>query len=144
MKKATSFLLTSLLGISFSLQALPMDGDIGERASQPRPFLDRRENPTDSGSASIQATRGVLGGGVAESPAADDENPNAYLENEICNNIYTACLARVTDMTLGKISLPAGSSAKASARAEWEAAKEMAAEEEEEHKNAWEKAKRET
>lgn len=76
MKKTTSFLLTSLLGISFSLQAIPMERNIGEPADQQRPVLDRRENgedPADSGSASSEFVRGTAGVGIAENPTAPED-----------------------------------------------------------------------
>jgi hypothetical protein len=56
----------------------------------------------------------------------EEEEVNKYFENEICNNIYQSCLARVAEMNLGKIPLPMGSSLEASKKAEWEAANEMA------------------
>lgn len=76
MIKTISLLLISLLGISFSLDAIPMERNIREPVDQPRPVLDRRENPIDSGSVSDEATRGMLGAGIGRSSTAGDETEN--------------------------------------------------------------------
>ena len=159
MKKTNLFLLPCLsLLASFALhgQNTPVLNNDDQSSSPLMMFSGDEEIPTEgatdlrnitsrgnerSGAGGGSSSQAVRGAAVAVS---EEDTTNTYLENEICNNIYTACLVRVADMSLGKIPLIGGSSVEASARAEWEAAKEMAAEEEEEFKNEWERAKRET
>ncbi|HLB33288.1 MAG TPA: hypothetical protein VJK54_03530 [Chthoniobacterales bacterium] len=90
----------------------------------------------------------MIGQGGVEITAAltnEDSEERAdvhkFLEEEICDNIYKACLAKVATMSLAERQSAEGISQEAK---EWTAARHMAAEEEKDFKNAWKKAKNET
>lgn len=142
---------SSLLG-----QSSPSDTEAyGDESAMASPMMmfsgeeeDATANPSDlrTTGRGIDRTGTATASQVARGAAAafsEEDDTNRYLENEIDNNIYTAALARVAKMSLNK-KLIDGGRVEENMRIEWEAAKEMAAEEEEELKVAWEKAKKET
>ena len=94
-------------------------------------------------SATISGQRVEETTAIAQSEEAT--NVRQFLEDEICENIYQSCLARVAEMSRNR-SISAGAHAEESAQEarEWEAAKDMATEEKEDFKGILEEAKKET
>src|SRR3990167_8058004 len=93
--------------------------------------------PSSMGNSPSSAT--ISGQGVVNTMGEEistGNGLNAFLEEEICNNIYTSCLAKVAEMARNK-TVATGNNFEENEKIEWEAAKEMAAEEEEEVKNAF-------
>lgn len=93
----------------------PSEGTSDPRAAANRDGATR--GASENTAVPRQAARGTTVG------FSEKDDTNQYLEDAICDNIYTACLARVAAMTLGKIPALAGSSVEENIRIEWEAAK---------------------
>ena len=82
---------------------------------------------------------------MAITQSEEETNVSKFLEDDICENIYQSCAARVALMSRNR-SMAAGVNAEEAAQEakEWEAAKDMATEVEEDFKSALEEAKKET
>ena len=81
----------------------------------------------------------------SEEEVIKETDCNTYLENEICNNIYMKCLAKVATMSQSRGFSIGGNTAEAvQAEKEWEAVKTMAESAVRKSEKALEKAKAET
>ncbi|HLB32716.1 MAG TPA: hypothetical protein VJK54_00615 [Chthoniobacterales bacterium] len=101
-----------------------------------------------SPSPSSAALLGKSGSDIAltsiPNEVAEENSTNTFLEDEICNNIYTSCLAKVAAMSQNRGLVVGGSSEAALQEArEWEAAKDLAEIDLDQCKSVYDKAKRE-
>ena len=96
--------------------------------------------PVESGASSAMIS-GQRASGTTAEEISEGNATNTFLEKEICDNIYTSCLAKVAEMSLAERRTAEGMMQE---KEEWEAAKDMAIEEEAELKILWERAKGET
>ena len=106
------------------------------------PIAARASAYSSVGRTTISGQRSVEATAVSMIDETGEENSTTQLlKEEICNNIYLECIAKVATMSLAKRGTAEGISQEAK---EWEAARHMAAEEERDCNNAWEEAKKET
>ncbi len=83
--KRIAVLSLTLLGAALSLQAIPMERNIGEIANQQRAALAQRESSKSqegSESSSSLVVKGTLGEGIAENSTATDENEEFSCSDE--------------------------------------------------------------
>ncbi|HLB33140.1 MAG TPA: hypothetical protein VJK54_02780, partial [Chthoniobacterales bacterium] len=118
-------------------------GVLGQRITPPQtPIAASASAYSSVGRTTISGQRAVEATAVSTVDERGEENSTAQLlKEEICNNIYLECIAKVATMSLAKRGTAEGISQEAK---EWEAARHMAAEEERDCNNAWEEAKKET
>src|SRR3990167_9384225 len=89
------------------------------------------------GSSSSNAASVMISGQRVAEMTGEENTTNQFLEDEICNNIYQSCLAKVALMSLEDRKTAEGI---AQEKEEWEAAKDMAAEDKEDCERALAKA----
>src|SRR3990167_6437352 len=96
---------------------------------------------SSSSAAILEARDSDAAATLTVDETGEGDSTKAYLKNEICDNIYMACLAEVATMSLAQRKTAEGMIQE---KEEWEAAKDMAMEEEAELKIILERAKGET
>src|SRR3990167_3535838 len=99
----------------------------------------------NSSSAAISVLSGSDAGAIqAHDEIAEGNSTNTYLEDEICHNIYTSCLAKVAAMSQSR-NLLAGGNAEAGLQEakEWDAAEKKAKRDVDKSKRALDKARKE-
>src|SRR3990167_1080687 len=96
---------------------------------------------SSSSAAMLEARDSDAAATLSVDETGEGDSTKAYLKNEIRDNIYMACLAEVATMSLAQRKTAEGMMQE---KEEWEAAKDMAMEEEAELKIILERAKGET
>ena len=105
------------------------------------------DSPVRSSSSSVTALEKTTSGVVVASTVdetGEGNTTNAFLEEEICNNIYTSCLAKVAAMSQSRSLVVGGSSeANLQAAGEWKTAEDVAEIDLDQCKSVYDNAKRE-
>ncbi|HLB34577.1 MAG TPA: hypothetical protein VJK54_10135, partial [Chthoniobacterales bacterium] len=148
----------SYLGVAPTLMMNPSTLEEGAEAlGKELGVFGERATPSKVGVAATRSSVGNSPSNIAVSPqgaveTTGEENAeengnaiNAFLEDEICNNIYMSCLAKVVGMSKSRGFVAAANSEEAAQEAaEWAAAEKKASNDVRKSEKVLEKAKKET
>ncbi|HLB34334.1 MAG: hypothetical protein A3F67_04430 [Verrucomicrobia bacterium RIFCSPHIGHO2_12_FULL_41_10] len=121
-----------------------LKGVVGSPGKAPISTTAFAHSPCSSSAAMSGKVGSEAGAALTHDEAAEENSTNTFLEDEICNNIYTSCLAKVAAMSQSR-SLIAGGNAEAALQEakEWDAAEKKAKRDVDKSKRALDKARKE-